>query len=125
MNPAYKRFVTKYADVADAIARLDIDQEDREAVARAVGDALAEDARAHPDFQGYHATFVLLASDPLVPCAGPRESDEGCPHGRVIRIGMHLSSAPDGRSHAWERRAPYGKIRCISCGIPTTRREVA
>jgi hypothetical protein len=71
--------------------------------------------------------FVLLASDPLVPCAG--HDEEPCPDGRVIRIGMHLSTdekpLPHGRSAAWEQRAPYGQIRCVSCGAKQFRARVA
>jgi hypothetical protein len=112
-TPAIKRFNRRYLPIADAIASVNIDQEAREAVAEEVAHAItAAGARDFPDFR--HDTFVLLASDPLVPCAGTR--DGPCPHGRVMRIGMHLSSAPDGRSLAWEQRAPHGRIRCVSCG---------
>jgi hypothetical protein len=107
-SPALKRFRTTFQPIADAIASVDVDQEDREAVAEAVAEAL--DGR--PDFR--RDLFKLLASDPLVPCAG--YDGEPCPHGRVIRQAMHLSSAPDGRSAIWKQRAPYGEIRCISCG---------
>ena len=104
------RFNKRYLPIANAIAMCDIDQEDREHVANAVTEELigTGDRDFDPDL------FRLLASDPLVPCAGPR--GESCPDGRNIRIRMHLSSAPDGRSDAWRQRAPYGQIRCVSCG---------
>lgn len=108
MLPALKRFNAKYGVIADAIASVDLDQEDRETVAEAVTDALTGQQDFKPEL------FRLLASDPLVPCAG--SGGEPCPHGRVIRIAMHLSDAPNGRSEAWRQRAPYGSIRCISCG---------
>lgn len=118
--PAFKRFMRTYGPIADAVARLDIDQEDRERVAEALTQAL--DGR--PDFRP--STFRLLASDPLCPCAGPRETanarggfaGEPCPHGREIRIAMHNTDAPDGRSFAWAQRRPT--VRCVSCGAPTT-----
>jgi hypothetical protein len=114
MNPAQKRFEARYTPIADAIASLDLDQEDREAVAKAVADALsASGQKINPAFR--HDLFVLLASDPLVPCAG--FGGQPCPHGRVIRVAMHLSSAPDGRSVQWRQRAPYGQVRCVSCGV--------
>jgi hypothetical protein len=109
MNPAVKRFQKRYQPVADAIARLDIDQEDREQVADAITAAL--DAQQDPDFKA--DLFRLLASDPLVACAGPGD-DRPCPHERWIRIGMHLRTAPDGRSAAWQRRPPG--MRCVTCG---------
>lgn len=115
-SPAMKRFDKRYLPIANAIASVDIDQVDRETIAHEVAMALSSDNRTYPDFK--FDTFVLLASDPLVPCAGPEGTDEGCPHDRHIRIGMHLSDAPDGRSYAWRRRAPYGQIRCVSCGVP-------
>lgn len=108
MEPALKRFNRSYKPIADAIASVDLGQVDREAIARSVGDAL----EGQPDFR--HDLFVLLASDPLVPCAGHHGNP--CPHGRVIRQAMHNSSAPDGRSAIWAERAPYGRIRCVSCG---------
>lgn len=105
MNPAYKRFVNKWGAAADAVARLDIQQIIREEVA----DALTEAFRGQADF--IPDTFRLLASDPLCLCAG----DLGpCPDGREIRIAMHLSDAPDGRSEAWASRKPL--VRCVSCG---------
>lgn len=107
-SPAMKRFNRKFQPIADAIAMCDLDQEDRELVADAVTEALTGQTDFRPDL------FRLLASDPLVPCAG--SGGEPCPHGRVIRIAMHLSIAPQGRSQAWRQRAPYGHIRCISCG---------
>lgn len=106
MNPAYKRFVKKYVGAADAVARLDIEQTDRELVADALTEAFREQEDFIPD------TFRLLASDPLCLCAGA--GDEPCPHGREIRVGMHLSSAEDGRSFAWAPRKPV--MRCVSCG---------
>ena len=112
MNPALKRFNSKYGVIADAIASVDLDQEDREVVARAVSDKIMANIHDHRDFR--EDLFLLLASDPLVPCAG--HNGEPCPHERVIRIAMHLRSAPDGRSEVWQQRAPYGSIRCISCG---------
>lgn len=112
-SAAMNRFDKRYLPIANGIASADIDQEARELVARTVADAIKEvGARHMPDFK--HDLFVLLASDPLVPCAGTK--DGPCPHGRVIRIAMHLSNAPDGRSAAWEQRAPYGRIRCVTCG---------
>ncbi len=107
-SAAMNRFNKRYKPIADAIAMCDIDQEDRELVAYAVTDALYEDRDFDPEL------FRLLASDPLVPCAG--SGGEPCPHGRNIRIAMHLSTAPDGRSQAWRQRAPYGRIRCVTCG---------
>lgn len=119
-SPAMKRFNQQYVPIADAIARLEIDQEVREAVAEAVADGIeaatvgTSRRAANPDF--IRDTFVLLASDPLVPCAGYQ--DKPCPHGRELRVAMHLSSAPDGRSKAWQREHPSG-IRCVSCGAAT------
>jgi hypothetical protein len=107
MNPAHKRFVKQFQPIADAIARVDIDQEDREAVARSVTNALA----GRPDFKD--ELFLLLASDPLVDCAGPAPG-QGCPHDRRIRVAMHYSGAEDGRSKAWQRRMPV--VRCVTCG---------
>ena len=100
----WQRFVA----IADAIASVDIAQTERELVADAVTEAL----KGSPDFRP--DIFRLLATDPLVPCAGAH--GEPCPEGRVIRIAMHLSTAPNGRSAAWREQAPYGQIRCISCG---------
>ena len=108
-----KRLAAHIKTIADAIASADIRQTDREAVARTVGIALANGdpaIAAHVNA----GVFVLLASDPLVPCAGGDEV--GCPYQRVIRIPMHDSHAADGRSNAWRERAPYGQIRCVSCG---------
>ena len=106
MNPAVKRFNKQFGGIADAIASVDIDQEDRERVAEAVADAL--DGRR--DFK--RDLFVLLASDPLSDCPG--SGGEPCPHGARIRTPMHLRDAPDGRSKGWERRKP--KRWCVSCG---------
>jgi len=119
VNPAAKRFVRDYVPVADAIARLDIDQEVREEVAQAVADAfgkIAKTAKTPSDYK--RDTFWLLAADPLVPCAGI--DGEPCEHGREIRIAMHLRDAPDGRSVAWRQRRPT--VRCVSCGF--RQREV-
>lgn len=106
-----------FTDVANAISLLDLDQEDRERVASAVIGALRESRIGslipHPE------TFELVASDPLVPCVGydrPDGTRADCPARTVIRLGWHLRSAPDGRSAAWKQRAPYGEIRCVSCG---------
>lgn len=106
MNPALKRFNNEFLPIADVIAEADIDQEDRERLAEAMAGAL--DGR--PDFK--RDLFVLLASDPLCDCAGAR--GEPCPNELKLRIPMHLSDAPDGRSRAWERRKPT--VRCITCG---------
>jgi hypothetical protein len=136
MNPGAKRFQAHFEPMANAIARLDIDQEDRERVAVAVADAIssevAEAAERHGTSQDTRTwlrgwrrdLFVLLASDPLVPCAGPGDG-EPCPHGRVIRIAMHDSTAekplPAGRSAAWRRRPPV--VRCVSCGAQRFRQQ--
>jgi hypothetical protein len=108
MKPETKRFQRRYGAAADAIARLDIDQEIREEVAEAVTEAFRGDEDFYPDL------FRLLASDPLVACPG--RDGAPCPGGRSIRIPMHLASAPDGRSKAWRRRLP--EVRCVSCGGP-------
>lgn len=118
--------------LADAVAELDIDQEDREKVAAALADTLRESvigAYLNRDL------IRLLASDPLVPCAGYDIPVHGettehvdCPNGMVIRQMFHNSDAPDGRSAMWKQRAPYGEIRCVSCGsmqfIPEYRDNV-
>lgn len=118
-SPSEKRFETRYAPIYDTIARLDIDQELREEIAEKLSDALAagrginEPAwfrREAADFNP--SLFRLLASDPICLCAG--FGDEPCPDQTEIRIGMHLSSAPDGRSAAWAQRKPV--VRCVSCG---------
>lgn len=120
MNLSQKKLKQIWIDIADGIASVDVDQEDRERMARAVGLKL--------DGQPYFKRdlFVLLASDPLVPCAGP--DGDGCPHGRVIRIAMHWSEASDGRSVQWKQRAPYGCVWCVTCGaerhIPGYREAV-
>lgn len=128
MNPRQKRFNRKYLPIADAIARLDIGQEDREAVATAVADALDGAAKAarssneREESAGWgRDLFWLLAVDPLVPCAGPH--GEGCPHGREIKIPMHNSAMPDGRSFAWRHMRP--PVQCISCGAEAWREEQA
>ena len=111
-----KRLRAHIHAIADGIARADIGQIERERVAETVAAALRIDPKIAAHVK--RDAFVLLASDPLVPCAGPRDSDDGCPHDRVIRIMMHNRESPDGRSKAWEARAPYGRIRCTSCGFP-------
>jgi hypothetical protein len=108
-----KRFNRQYLPIADAIARLEIEQTEREMIAEAIGNAISDAGpRVYPDFR--YDLFVLLASDPLVECAG--HHGEPYPHGRVIRIAMHNSNAPEGRSEAWRHHAPHGSIRCVSCG---------
>jgi hypothetical protein len=114
-----KRMHAHILAIADGIARPDVDQVERERVAESVADALQEDEKIRPHVN--REIFVLLASDPLVPCDGV--AGEGCPHLRVIRVSMHNRHAPDGRSAAWERRAPYGRIRCVSCGAERHRRR--
>lgn len=106
-SPASKRFKRKYGAAADAVSRLDIDQEVREQVAGALAGAFA----GQPDFDA--EIFRHIASDPLCACAGVPDFGP-CPHGREIRVSMHLSSAPDGRSAAWAARKPL--VRCVSCG---------
>lgn len=106
MKPHVKRYQKKYGAAADAVSRLDVDQEVREQVA----DALTEAFDGQPDF--LPDLFRLTASDPLCACVG---TDDGpCPDGTEIRIGMHLSSAPDGRAASWKPRKP--EVRCVPCG---------
>jgi hypothetical protein len=106
VNPSLKRFKREFEPIADAVARLDLDQEVREQIADALTDALDGRADFRPDL------FWHLTADPLCECAG---TDEGpCPEGRSIRISMHLRDAPDGRSRAWQPRKPT--VRCVSCG---------
>lgn len=128
MTPAMKRFDLKYGPIADVIARLDIDQVLREEIAEKLTNALSagrsseEPAwfrREAADFKP--KLFRLIASDPLCLCAG--HDGEPCPEGVEIRIGMHLSSAPDGRSQAWEPRKPV--VRCVSCGAKHFGRRAA
>jgi hypothetical protein len=107
-SPALKRFNKTYLPIADAVARVDIDQEDRERVAREITRAL----QGSPDFK--EDLFLLLASDPLVDCVGARPG-EGCAHNRHIRVAMHDSHAEDGRAASWQRRLP--EVRCVSCGF--------
>ena len=114
MNPAVKRYVKKYGAMADAISRLDLEQTERELVASAIAAALD----GQPDFR--RDTFELTASDPLVACSG--YGDTPCPNGREIRIGMHNSDEPLGRSAAWRPRKPT--VRCVSCGSKHFREEV-
>lgn len=108
---SHKQIRVALSAASDAIARVNIDQEAREAVAEEVAAALDSTFRRVGIDVG---AWTTLASDPLVPCAGA--SGEPCPEGRVIRIAMHLSDAPDGRSAAWQQRAPYGELRCVTCG---------
>ncbi len=138
MNPGAKRFATHFEPMADAIARLDLDQEDRERVAVALADAISNEVASAGERHGTsqdtrvwmrgwrRETFILLASDPLVECAGPGDGT-ACPHGRVIRIAMHNSTKerplPTGRSLAWARRPPL--VRCVSCGSEDFRRRHA
>lgn len=109
MKPETKRFNKKYGPAADAISRLDVDQETREKVAA----ALAEAFDGQPDFK--RGLFEGIARDPLVACVGT--PDGPCPFDREIRIAMHLRDAPDGRSAAWQPDKP--EVRCISCGART------
>jgi hypothetical protein len=106
-----RRFRQNYQPIADAISRLDVDQETREEVAEAITEAFA--ATRH---QGFNADlFLAIARDPLCACAGPSaDGSEPCPHRREIRVAMHLRDAPDGRSAAWVSRKPI--VRCVSCG---------
>lgn len=118
MTIAEKKFKQRYEPIADVISRADIAQVDREKLATAMGDALRAIARGRGDTDFLHDAFVLIASDPLVKCAG-YDDPEGaghvdCPDDIEIRVGMHLSSAPDGRSQAWRPRLPVR--RCARCG---------
>lgn len=114
-----KRFIRNYQPTADAISRLDIAQVDREAVAAAVADGIDSVVKKLPGWN--RDLFVGIASDPLCKCAGA--NGEPCPHGREIRIAMHLRGAPNGRSFAWAPRKP--EMRCISCGAKEFRKGVA
>jgi hypothetical protein len=107
MRPEIKRFNQRYGPVADAIASVDIEQDDREKVARSVANGLLGQQDFRLDL------FLALATDPLVDCAGPVPG-RGCPHGRRIRVVMHDRHAEDGRAASWQRRLP--EVRCISCG---------
>ena len=109
-SPAEKRFIREYKPIADAVSRLDIDQTVREQVADALTEALAGRRDFAPKL------FRLLASDPLTACAGPGEG-EPCPYGRELRIGMHNSRDPLGRSAVWEPRKP--SVQCANCGLAT------
>lgn len=112
-SPAIKRFNRDYLPLANAIARLDITQTDREKVADAITAALT----GRRDFRP--GTFRLLASDPLSACPG---TDDGpCPKGIEIRTGMHNSKAPDGRSIMWQEDKPI--VRCVECGMPHLFKE--
>jgi hypothetical protein len=114
------RFVTRYRPIYNTIARLDIDQELRDEIADRLAKAIGESFQEPEQWAWYRkeaadfkpSLFRLLASDPLCLCAG--FGDKPCPEQREIRIGMHLSSAPDGRSAAWAQRKPV--VRCVSCG---------
>lgn len=110
-SPAYKRHLKKYGPVAAAISRLEVPQVTREQIAHDIRAAF--DEVGDPDFRSHADTFELVASDPLVACAG--YGDNPCPEGREIRIAMHLSEAPDGRAKSWRATKPTG-IRCVSCG---------
>ncbi len=106
MQISKKLLTERVKAVADAISSADIEQVAREQIASDVADAL--------DGLGLrHDVFKLVASDPLVLCAGAK--GHPCPWQRRIRIAMHLSTAPDGRAASWEPRAPVG-IRCVTCG---------
>lgn len=112
MQVSVKSMRSLYENVADTVARLDIDQEERETLAEALTEAFTE-ARA-PRFTP--DTFRLIASDPLCACVGPnvKANAEPCPEAREIRVAMHLSAAVDGRSEAWRSRKP--EVRCVTCG---------
>lgn len=123
MNPVPKKHLVAAAkEVADAIASIDIDQEAREALAVDTFDRLGRTTLFASIRDTLQNPYARVAADPLVPCAGydGEATHVPCPDGHVIRIGMHLSTDeepfPKGRSKAWEQRAPYGKIRCVSCG---------
>lgn len=133
-----KRFCRNYQPIADAISRAEIGQVEREALAESVADAI--DGIVHDTSHGRPAIaknetgwsrslFAGIARDPMVPCPGYHLDDGSevrCPHGREIRIAMHLSSAPDGRSAAWSPTMP--EMRCVSCGarefVPGYPKEV-
>ena len=71
--------------------------------------AAIADTHVHTDFDA--KAFRLLASDPLVACCG---TDDGpCSRGIEIRVGMHLSTAPDGRAQSWQEDRPV--VRCVWC----------
>jgi hypothetical protein len=102
VNPATKRFDKRYSPIYDTIAQLDIAQSERETIAEALGDALV----GQPDFR--RDIFVLMAKDPLGPCAGPGDEpySQPCLHGRMMRT-YHSQVHPDCRRPLrW----------CISCG---------
>lgn len=114
-----KRFELRYAPIYDTIARLDIDQETREEIAEGIIERFGayrgvdEPSWFRKELQDFRpGLFRLLATDPLCLCAG--FGDQPCPEGLEIRVGMHLSSAPDGRSAAWQSEKPV--VRCVSCG---------
>jgi len=115
MNVATKRFTKRYQPIYDAVARLStIDQEVREEVARALTISL----KGQPDFKP--ELFQLLASDPLVDCAGSGlRRGMACPHDRRIRVAMHDSTSEDGRAASWRQTMP--EVRCTSCGFERMR----
>lgn len=117
MNPRLKRFDAKYLPIANAVARLDIDQTVREEVAAALTAAISA-THVHTDFDA--SLFRLLASDPL--CACPGRDGSGCPNGTEIRVPMHLSTAPDGRSAVWAKHKPT--VQCVTCGMPVLTTEM-
>jgi hypothetical protein len=122
MNPGVKRFKRDWQAVYDTVARLDIDQELRDTIAGHLADAL----RGSGQLRGTAPElFRLLASDPLCMCAGPHPQafHEACPDGRELRVGMHLSSAPDGRAKSWSRKKPV--VRCMSCGAEASEERAA
>lgn len=112
-------FDQHYLPIANAIARLDVDQVTREKVATAVRNGIHE-VRLNGDprigqrkSSGWEPDlFWLLAADPLVLCAGSKAGP--CPHAREIRVAMHLSTADDGRAVSWSLERPV--VRCVSCG---------
>lgn len=108
-SPAIKRFNRDFVPLADAISRLDIGQSNRDLVAATAADALSHLRDFKPNL------FRLLASDPLVTCAG---TDDGpCPDQTEMRVAMHLGSAPDGRAQSWQEDLPV--VRCTACGLST------
>lgn len=109
VNPAAKRFQKAYLPVADAIARLDVTQAEREVIADAVADGFMEareGGRLHPDYND--ESFRHYAKDPLGPCAGPGDMaySQPCPDGRMMRT-YRAIVPPDGRRPV---------MRCVSCG---------
>jgi len=107
MNVNVSTLKIMFGEIADAISMADIPQTEREKLAESVADAL----ETIPRFN--RPSWQLIASDPLCECAG--HDGKPCPSGMKIRVGMHLSSAPDGRSEAWRMEKP--EIRCFGCGM--------